>query len=163
MTAAGIADRIPRRERPGWAARYIGLPYARYGRTRDGLNCWGLVAMVLREVFEAPVPAYEGYGIVDLRADGATLADFISGERDQHWREVARPDAATAELAWRLPERLGDLVLTRYGRHPVHIGIVIARGEMLTVEAGTETHVADYRVDPVRRRVVGVYRHGMLP
>jgi cell wall-associated NlpC family hydrolase len=42
---------------PNWAAQYVGLPFRDKGRARTGLDCYGLVVLVLREQFGVEVPS----------------------------------------------------------------------------------------------------------
>src|SRR5262249_15997138 len=57
---SGFLGRQPRAGMrvPEWIAGYVGLPFRSLGRDRDGLDCWGLVHLVYREVFRLEVPAY---------------------------------------------------------------------------------------------------------
>ncbi|NMW23861.1 C40 family peptidase, partial [Rhodanobacter denitrificans] len=43
---------------PAWAGPYVGIPYRTHGRDRAGVDCWGLVRLVMAEVFGAELPDY---------------------------------------------------------------------------------------------------------
>ncbi len=44
---------------PFWAGHYIGLPFLERGRDpKKGLDCWGLVRLILREQFDHRLPSY---------------------------------------------------------------------------------------------------------
>lgn len=130
---------------PAWVADYVGLPFKEKGRDRSGVDCWGLVRLVLAERFGIEVPSYvEEYGSTKERE---TIGAVIAREVQPPWVEV-------------LPgqERPGDVVLMRRGRHPIHVGLVVAPGRMLHVEEGIEACVEDYRGLAWSRRVVGIWR-----
>ena len=53
-------------ELPAWVADYVGLPWEPYGRTRAGVDCWGLVRLVYEErlgiclLYTSPSPRDRG-------------------------------------------------------------------------------------------------------
>ncbi|WP_291299285.1 NlpC/P60 family protein [Elioraea sp.] len=130
---------------PAWAAEYVGLPFAECGRDRSGCDCWGLVRLVLAEVFDAEVPSYlGGYAhTADRQAVAATVARALPD-----WTPVLG-----------VPERAGDVALFRLMGQPTHVGLVVAPGWMLHVERGTNSALD--RLDGMRwaSRRIGLYRH----
>jgi cell wall-associated NlpC family hydrolase len=97
-----------------WVAGYIGLPYRFGGSTREGLDCWGLVRLVLAEQF------------------GKALPEFPHEDADQHGLAgvvvTSLPLAPVDRIAQPEP---GDLVLLRLLGVPCHIGIAVGEGYML--------------------------------
>ena len=128
---------------PAWVETYIGLPFKEHGRTRDGVDCWGLVRLVLADRFDIRLPAYvTGYASTE---DAADIAGLIRGEMGP-WVET--PEA-----------RPGDAVLMRLRAQPCHVGLVVARGWMLHVEDGIDSCLERYDGARWSRRVVGVFRY----
>ncbi len=89
---------------------YIGIPYKRNGRDRDGLDCYGLVYLVEKEMFGNQLPIlnniYDGNNVAELIAEHQPL---LSGE------QVLTPED-------------GDVVLFFHQGKPIHIGVYWQRG-----------------------------------
>jgi len=135
---------------PAWAATYIDIPFRDGGRTREGCDCYGLVALVLREVFQIDLPSYAGaYASAHEREEVSAL---IAGRvMPDGWRQVF--DAA----------RPGDGVILRILNHPWHVGVMVTPTDLLHVAEGQAASTLE-RLDSPRwqRRLVGLYRHRML-
>ena len=132
-------------ELPGWAAQYVGLPYAPGGRDRAGVDCWGLYSLVLREQFGMELPAYEGPPMgssASLRAVARAAEDYA--------RQFSRIEACDA--------RLGDAILIRTFGFPIHVGMVMARALMLHAEEYQESVIARYTSPQWASRIVSFYR-----
>lgn len=132
---------------PSWCAQYIGIPYASFGRTREGADCLGLVRLVLREQFGLEMPAYD-------------VEWYDAGDR----REVARRLREGAESAlWQTvpagQECPGDVVLLALLGHPAHVGVVAVKGWMLHIEGGINSVMERYDHPRWGRRVMGFFRY----
>lgn len=120
-----IPQAIPREHLPAWIDAYVGLPFVDLGRDRQGVDCWGLVRLVLAERFRVEAPAWDGrYPDCDMRS---------MRRMEAHVKGVLplfeRIEAPVA----------GDLVLVKVGGLPVHVGIVVAPGWMLHAEFGIDS------------------------
>lgn len=128
-----------------WSADYIGLPYARQGRTRAGLDCWGLVRLAYLEHRGILLPLYEGGGVDD--AERAEIAATLDRARAAApWRRVA------AAQAW-------DVAVFARARLSGHVGIVIGGGEMLHAHTLHGVVIESYARPPWSGRLIGIYRH----
>lgn len=95
-----------------WASDYIGIPYESRGRTRAGIDCWGLALLVWREQFGVELPDFEYHG------DSAkALADYSL-------------DVQAEEVSELIP---GDLALIRQRGRVRHVGVFAGDGRMLHV------------------------------
>lgn len=125
-----------------WSERYIGLPYAANGRTRDGLDCWGLVRLVHAEQFSNVLPSY---------------SDDYDGPEDQRAAELI----AAAREGWVRVEdhQPGDVVVLRMWGEATHVGVITEPGMFLHIRIGRDSVVE--RLDSAlwARRIEGVYRY----
>lgn len=130
---------------PIWAGRYIGLSFEARGRDRRGLDCWGLVRLVLAEQCGIAVPCHaKSYAhATDAARIGAIVSDEIP-----RWRAIAPGD-----------EELGDVVVLRMRGTPMHVGLVIGDGQMLHIETGINSAIERYTNLRWRERVEGFYRY----
>ncbi|OFX06356.1 MAG: hypothetical protein A3E78_11705 [Alphaproteobacteria bacterium RIFCSPHIGHO2_12_FULL_63_12] len=146
-----------------WASAYIGLPYRANGRERDGVDCWGLVRLVLAEHAAVDVPDYGEVDAADLlRVAGRFRRDSQSGP----WRRV-EPDQDQAFDVVLMKARVREN--DRFARVPAHCGVIVRPGFMLHIQKKTMSAIVPYRDSDSARahvsvvhRVIGVYRHGAL-
>lgn len=127
---------------PAWAEAYVGLPFCEFGRTRSGVDCWGLAQMVLAEHFrKRNLPDFLGrYAGVKDKALPALFEDSLKA-----WQRVVDPAP-------------GDIVVLNIGGKPWHVGVVIVRNRMLTIDRSTASVIE--RLDSLRwvGRIGGYYR-----
>lgn len=125
-----------------WTNDYIGIPYLRCGRTKEGADCYGLVRLVLVKVFGKAIPEYADYLTLSIQ-DQKRIIDERIPVID------ASPTESPAE---------GDLILFRLCGIPCHIGIYAGNGEFLHTLAPHDSCIE--RVDSMkwRTRIEGFYR-----
>jgi len=140
-----------REDIPAWVADYVGLPFAEHGRDRHGIDCWGLVRLVLAERFGIEVPSYAGDypGICDKAEIGRLIEDGMGP-----WRAVPATRACAGDGV--LFKTLDRETRTAW---PGHVGIVVAPGWMLHCERGKETVMERYVAPKWGTRLIGVYRY----
>lgn len=124
---------------------YVGLPFAARGRSRDGVDCWGLVVLVYREILWLDLPSYDDrYTSLDA-AERIDRAAIIAGERGA-WREVETPEAF-------------DVLLFTVGDVAAHVGLVVDDTRMLHIQRGGCSGIERYDTPKWRPRTAGVFRH----
>lgn len=130
---------------PYWAGHYIGLPFAEHGRDVQGLDCWGLVRLVLSEQFGIAVPSYAR----EYRSTRAQdeLGALIKRET-QAWEKIESGN-----------ESLGDVVVLRLRGQPMHVGMVLGDQTMLHIEQFINSAIERYSSRRWSGRVEGFYRH----
>lgn len=129
-------------------ATYIGLPFLEKGRDRTGVDCWGLVAMLLREQFGLEVPSYtEDY---TTTKEGEEIAALI-GRESLDWPEVPLAEAQP-----------GDVLILRIKGQPWHCGLVVEPPCFIHAALGVGTVRERWDALLWSRRIVAVHRHPEL-
>ncbi|MEX2444511.1 MAG: NlpC/P60 family protein [Alkalispirochaeta sp.] len=125
-----------------WVGEYIGLPYRAYGRDRQGVDCWGLVRLVLAEHFSIELP--------DL------VGDYDAADDDAIARLI--DDTRTLVDAEPIDEpRDGDIAVLRYMGHTTHVGVVV--GDSVLHASGTRWSILQRRDSVhIAPRIRGYYR-----
>lgn len=123
--------------------RYVGLKYESRGRTREGVDCWGLVKLVYLETYSIALPSYAADYVDSAEAEETSR---VISENRGDWIEVDQP----AE---------GDVVLLTLQGSPTHVGIYLDGGRMLHVRRGVDACVESLDSLVWRPRIVGYFRH----
>lgn len=134
---------------PFWAGHYIGLPFLDHGRDRFGLDCWGLVRLVMAEQFGIALPSHaKAY-------QRTTQVEKISAlvEREaEKWQPVSQGQ-----------ETCGDVIVLRVRGRPMHVGLVLGDGQMLHIEFGINSVIERYSGSRWVDRISGFYRYKGFP
>jgi len=122
---------------------YVGIPYLSHGRTRSGVDCWGLTRLVYLEQLGIDLPTYAG-AYTDAAERSEVKAAIENGR--SLWTQTETPEP-------------GDVVLLKITRDPTHVGIYVGDGFMLHVRRGANTCLERLNAPFWRTRVVGYYRY----
>ena len=125
-----------------WSEQYLGLPHCEQGRSLTGVDCWGLVWVVL-PAHGRPVPSYAGEYASE--AERREIAGLIDG---------AKPDWERVQVAQEF-----DLATFRRGTLESHVGIVVRPGLMLHVTKDKPSCIERYDVGYWANRLTGIWRH----
>lgn len=134
-----------------WTTKYIGIPFADAGSTRDGCNCWGLVCLVLSEQRGIEVPTYGEITARDLVA--AARAMGRDGLKTP-WTRVTEPKAFDVALMYAMTPTNARVV--------GHAGIMSSPTDLLHVWRKTDAVNMAIDHPRIRHRIVGFYRHAAL-
>lgn len=129
---------------PDLFGRYVGIPYLDRGRGFCGLDCYGLLCLVYRELRGLDLPSFDQHYV--SAADRREIADLIA-DHLAAWREIPAGE-----------EKPFDGVLMRELQFARHIGVVVQPGQLLHVERGETSRIERYRSGRLVHRVVGFYR-----
>jgi hypothetical protein len=128
-----------------WSTPFLGLPWLAKGRSRAGVDCWGLCYLANLEGRGVRLPTYaETYARPE---DSEHLAAVIDAELS----DLVHPIEPEAVQTW-------DFILLREGHWPTHIGLVTSPGKFLHIETDDTSRVQRYLDNEFKRRVVGFYR-----
>jgi cell wall-associated NlpC family hydrolase len=127
-----------------WVKKYIGIPFASNGRTREGCDCYGLVRLVLLEEYGIWLPELSGdySSAVNIHETARLFAEQL-------------PVLAAEKIPG--PEEKAVVVITEHGR-PCHLGIAAGGGYIL--HTGIKTGCVCQRAahPGLRGRIEGYYR-----
>ena len=130
---------------PIWAGHYIGLPFQDHGRDMSGLDCWGLVRLVLAEQFGIALPSYVNEYQRSTQVE--KIGDLVERE----------------SLKWKLvpngQEICGDVAVLRVRGRPMHVGLVLGDRQMLHIEHGINSVIERYAGSRWSERLAGFYRY----
>lgn len=133
-----------------WANNYVGIPYAAFGRTRAGADCWGLACVIYAAELSIQLPDYLGYASVDERREIDAL--IAGAEASPLW--AARAGA---------PQPF-DIAVFRNGRFASHLGVVLRPGLMIHMAGEDRAKIEAYSTGRWGTRLLGHFRWvGHLP
>lgn len=122
--------------------QYIGLPYKAKGRSRMGVDCWGLVRLFYIEVFKIDLPSYRTEYITSGHRESVSTAieTNLVG-----WQKVEQP-------------KFGDLLVFNILGLPLHTAIYIDRNNFLHAYLNTDSCVERLNSVSWNKRLKGAYR-----
>lgn len=126
-----------------WWNNYVGIPFKWLGNTREGCSCWGLVQLVLKEVFHKDIPRME-----ELERQAMQGSVHTAPYQDLGLKVEAVQSGDVVHMLGAYPE----------GILPLHCGIVTKPGYVLHVETDSTSIIEHYMRQPLQKRVLGFYR-----
>lgn len=133
-----------------WADGYR-IPFKDRGRDRAGVDCYGLVRLVLSEQCGIDLPSYGDISAYDL----ARISRLMGGDAAAEipWREVELSEAREFDV----------LVMFGHGsRKPTHVGVMAGPSHVFHIEKGIEACVVPISDYTIRPRIIAVRRHRAL-
>lgn len=122
------------------ATQYIGIDYRAPDEDGDGLHCWELVELFMRNELGLVPPAIEF-------KDSNKKATPVFMRELEKWQEVEIGD-----------EQVGDLVLFNMMGVYSHCGIILDDMRMLHILAGRNSVIERYDTPQWCKRLIGFYR-----
>ena len=72
---------------PRWVGYYLNIPYESGGRTRAGIDTWGLIRLVWAEQLGCALPSYLRGGTTDIDIIGDSIQG-VNGHDGSYFEEV---------------------------------------------------------------------------
>lgn len=130
-----------------WVNKYIGLRFVDGGRTRKGVDCWGLVRLVYASELSIELPEYGEISAMDL----ARVAQEIDAGKDgETWDAVEINELQEFDIC--VMKYLG---LRRIG----HVGIITRQKRVLHIEDGIDAMQVPLNHDSIKGRIACFRRH----
>jgi len=120
--------------------KYVGIEYCASNEFGNGLSCWELVELVMREQFRLTPPKVEFKG-------SSQEAKPVFIRELKNWQEVKSGQ-----------EKAGDLVLFNMLNIYSHCGIVVKEKTMLHVIENRNATIERYDTHGWKNRIIGFYR-----
>ncbi len=133
-----------------WATQYLAIPFLEKGRTRAGVDCYGLARLIYAEQRGILLPSYdESYETVQ---DTHEIVSLLEGAVGSAWKEVPLVEASEY-----------DGLLLRILGHPTHFGIVLRPPWFIHAIKDTSAKTGKVRIERWdsllwQRRVMGALR-----
>jgi len=129
-----------------WTDNYIGIPFVPNGRSRNGLDCWGLVQLVYKEQLKIDLPGYENIFNQDSIENLRVVSEVMNKEKEK-WIKVDKPEEF-------------DVLLIRVRNRVVsHVGIYLNKNKMLHIMSKINSVVEPTTGLNWQHRILGAYRH----
>lgn len=134
-----------------WSADYVGLPYKKRGRDRDGVDCWGLVRLPPLDLKGVTLPLWDSVDYTLL--DGAVEV----GRAAEVWSAIAEADAREFDFVrMNAPVERGGQIVYR----PIHIGLIAPRGMVLHIQRDQDSILQP--IEELRPYITEFVRHREL-
>ena len=124
-----------------WSNKYVGIPQADHGRSRAGVDCWGLLCVAFWEEHHITLPDYLGYSSPDELEEVSALVD--GAKVSPLWVPVEGQAMAF------------DIALFKRGTFSNHVGLVVKHGLMWWVRIKASSNVMTPGCGRVGLKVIG--------
>lgn len=129
---------------PSWV---FTVPYVEGGRTKKGVDCWGLCVLLYDEVLSISIPSYGNVYYQDMSNYEDTVDSIAEIKAAQDMFEVV--DVPTE----------GDLVLCTYRGQPLHIGFIVDENTMIHASPKNGVVIENFRGLKWQNKIIGYYRY----
>jgi cell wall-associated NlpC family hydrolase len=126
-----------------WMEKYVGLPFINGGRDWQGVDCWGLVRLVLMHERGIIVPSYGEISAEEL----SKVAKEVAGESSKEpWHPT-------------IQAQVFDVAVMHRRHAPVHVGIMANAIQVLHIERAINVVLIEVSHPSVLFRSIAYFRH----
>lgn len=127
--------------------QYVGIPFLDHGRTKAGVDCWGLVVLVYKEELGIELPDMgTSYTNADIRKE---IQCAVSDVSSRNWNMDVTD----------LPRKMYDVIVFKRGGIETHVGLWVAENTMLHVEKKLCTALERYDTMRWKNKFSRIVRH----
>ncbi len=125
-----------------WANNYVGIPFKYKGRTKDGLDCWGLVRLIYINEYDITLPSFSTeYEDADYDRISDLIAQYKEG-----WEQVETPS-------------VGSIVLFRVMGEETHVGVALSDTHFIHAREGYDSAIESFDSPYWKKRIVGYFKY----
>lgn len=125
-----------------WSNNYIGIPFKYKGRTKEGLDCWGLTRLIYQNEYNISLPTLsDNYEDADIERISDLIAQYKEG-----WESVDSPSE-------------GDVVLFRVMGSVSHIGVAVSETHFIHAREGYDSAIESFDSPYWKRRISGYFKY----
>jgi len=127
-----------------WAKKYVGIPYKLHSFEMDGCDCYGLVALILKNEFDILIPRYD-----DKYCSSSSKEDItdIYNNEVKRWKKVDKPS-------------IGSVIYFMLSGYPRHVGVVVSDKQFVhNLCSPKSSTIGDFTSSKWKRRVIGFYNY----
>lgn len=127
--------------------KYTAIPFVDRGRSFEGADCWGLVALIYKTELSIELPSYGAISSKDLLSvakamkDGKDFGDWVAVDQQKEFDVIV------------MSGRVGHEKLA------IHVGIAVDENKIIHTEQGVNVVVVDRNHYQVKNRIIGTYRY----
>jgi len=129
--------------------RALDVPFKEKGRSYDGWDCWGLIYVAYRELYDIDLPEYTG--------------EYNSTRRREEIQNLFSTKKTMAGWELHDPHEPGDVALVRMMGRMCHVGLMLRDWNMLHVQDGVAAIIEPINRPPWRcseyDKIEGIYRY----
>lgn len=121
------------------------IPFVEGGRDDKGCDCWGLVVVFYKNIFNINLPFY-GNVFYENEKNYDTTCDEIENIKntDALFKQIEKPE-------------FGDIIMLRVMGRPLHIGVVLDNKKMIHTNTKSGVVIEKFTGDKWKSRIMGYY------